>query len=208
MSKIETNTIDNISGSSALQIGDTNTATIGLGKSGDTITIPSGATITNSGTANGFGGDNTPNFGAKATSNQTGVSSGAWTKVQFDTEYFDVGGGYDTTNDKFVVPTGEGGKYYFTASAKINPATSGGLIGSGMRLTVNGSAPNGLEEIHFMNNNPSNSEGKNVNGILNISAADEIEVYAYYQDSAGSAGTITGVTSEVDTFFFGYKLVE
>ena len=77
-----------------------------------------------------------------------------------------------------------------------------------MRLTVNGSAPNGLEEIHFMNNNPSNSEGKNVNGILNISAADEIEVYAYYQDSAGSAGTITGVTTEVDTFFFGYKLVE
>ena len=51
MSKIETNTIDNISGSSALQIGDTNTATIGLGKSGDTITIPSGATIVNSGTA-------------------------------------------------------------------------------------------------------------------------------------------------------------
>ena len=54
MSKIETNTIDNISGSSALQIGDTNTATIGLGKSGDTITVPSGATITNSGTATNF----------------------------------------------------------------------------------------------------------------------------------------------------------
>ena len=187
-----------------------------IGDSGDTYTVPSGvtlavasgATITNSGTATGFGGDNTPNFGAKATSNQTSISSGAWTKVQFDTEYFDVGGGYDATNDKFVVPAGEGGKYYFTASAKINPATSGGLIGSGMRLTVNGSAPNGLEEIHFMNANPSNSEGKNVNGILNISAADEIEVYAYYKDSGGSAGTITGVTTEVDTFFFGYKLVE
>ncbi len=58
MSKIETNTIDNISGSSALQIGDTNTATIGLGKSGDTITIPSGATIVNSGTATNFGDTN------------------------------------------------------------------------------------------------------------------------------------------------------
>mgnify|MGYP001389742497 CR=1 FL=1 len=41
----------------------------------------------------------------------------------------------------------QGGKYYFTASAKINPGTTAGLIGSGMRLTVNGSAPNGLEEI-------------------------------------------------------------
>ena len=183
MSKIETNTIDTISGSATMQVGSTNTSTINIGVSGDTVNIPAGVTIANAGTATGFGGNNTPNFGAKATSNQSSISSGAWTKVQFDTEYFDVGGGYDTTNDKFVVPTGEGGKYYFTASAKINPATSGGLIGSGMRLTVNGSAPNGLEEIHFMNNNPSNSEGKNVNGILNISAADEIEVYAYYARS-------------------------
>ena len=33
-----------------------------IGSSGDTITIPSGATIANSGTATGFGGDNTPAF--------------------------------------------------------------------------------------------------------------------------------------------------
>jgi len=54
MSKIEVNTIDTQCGS-ALQIGDGNTATIGLGKSGDTITVPCGATIVNSGTATGFG---------------------------------------------------------------------------------------------------------------------------------------------------------
>jgi len=54
MSKIEVNTIDSQCGS-ALQIGCTNTATIGLGKSGDTITVPCGATIVNSGTATGFG---------------------------------------------------------------------------------------------------------------------------------------------------------
>jgi hypothetical protein len=200
MSLLNVNKIDPATGT-ALEIGT----------SGDTITVPSGATFNVAGTLQSGGaalGNNTPNFGAKATSNQTGLSSGGWTKVQFDTEYFDVGGGYDATNDKFVVPAGEGGKYYFTASAKINPGTTAGLIGSGMRLTVNGSAPNGLEEIHFMNNNPSNSEGKNVNGILDLSAADEIEVYAYYQDSSAAAGTITGVTSEVNTVFFGYKLAE
>ena len=54
MSKIAVNTIDSQCGS-ALQIGCTNTATIGLGKSGDTITIPCGATIVNSGTQTGFG---------------------------------------------------------------------------------------------------------------------------------------------------------
>ena len=58
MSKIEVNTIDTQCGS-ALQIGDGNTATIGLGKSGDTITVPSGATIVNSGTATGFGREGT-----------------------------------------------------------------------------------------------------------------------------------------------------
>jgi len=200
MSLLNVNKIDPATGT-ALEIGT----------SGDTITVPSGATFNVAGTLQSGGaalGNNTPNFGAKATSNQTGLSSGAWTKVQFDTEYFDVGSGYDATNDKFVVPAGEGGKYYFTASAKINPGTTAGLIGSGLRLTVGGSAAAGLEEIHFMNNNPSNSEGKNVNGILDLSAADEVEVYAYYQDSSAAAGTITGVTSEVDTFFFGYKLAE
>ena len=200
MSLLNVNKIDPATGT-ALEIGT----------SGDTITVPSGATFNVAGTLQSGGaalGNNTPNFGAKATSNQTGLSSGAWTKVQFDTEYFDVGSGYDATNDKFVVPAGEGGKYCFTATAKINPATSGGLIGSGMRLTVGGSASAGMEEIHFMNVNPSNAESMNVNGILDLSAADEVEVYAYYQDSGGSAGTITGGGSEVNTVFFGYKLAE
>ena len=56
MSKLETNTIDTVSGTSTLQVGSTNTTTITLGASGDTINIPSGATIANSGTATGFGG--------------------------------------------------------------------------------------------------------------------------------------------------------
>jgi hypothetical protein len=45
MSKIEVDAIEPQSGTS-----------LTLGASGDTITIPSGATITNSGTATGFGG--------------------------------------------------------------------------------------------------------------------------------------------------------
>ena len=51
MSKIETNQVDPATGT-----------TLTLGTSGDTISIPSGVTIANSGTATGFGGDNTPMF--------------------------------------------------------------------------------------------------------------------------------------------------
>jgi len=56
MSKIETNTIDTISGSATMQVGSTNTSTINLGVSGDTVNIPSGVTLANAGTATGFGG--------------------------------------------------------------------------------------------------------------------------------------------------------
>ena len=45
MSTIEVNKITPVSGGTAIQVGE----------SGDTITIPSGATLTNSGTATGFG---------------------------------------------------------------------------------------------------------------------------------------------------------
>ena len=53
MSTIEVNKITPVSGGTAIQ----------LGESGDTITIPSGATITNSGTANNFGAADNPYTG-------------------------------------------------------------------------------------------------------------------------------------------------
>ena len=59
MSKLETNQVDPSTGT-----------TLTLGTSGDTIAIPSGVTIANSGTATGFGEDNTPAFSAKRTSTQ------------------------------------------------------------------------------------------------------------------------------------------
>ena len=51
-----------------------------IGSSGDTITIPSGATITNNGTQTGFGGTNTPAFEAYLGSAQS-LSNYTSTKV-------------------------------------------------------------------------------------------------------------------------------
>ena len=59
MSEIQANKLSPASGT-ALQVGD----------SGDTITIPSGATITNSGTANGFGGAADNYFATSGLSNK------------------------------------------------------------------------------------------------------------------------------------------
>ena len=189
MSKLETNTIDNISGSSTLTIGDSNTST---------ITLKSGATLAN------FPA-NTPAFDARASSNQTGLTSGGWTKVQFDTELFDTDSAYDNVNDKFTVPSGKAGKYFFTTFAKINSAGgSATLLGTGMRFTKNGS--NIKQAIHFVANGSNTSEGKGVNCVLDLAVNDYIEVYAYYQDNGGGTGSITG-SSDFDTFFTGFKLI-
>ena len=48
--------VDTIQDTSGNNIINKSSDTITIGASGDTISIPSGATITNSGTATGFGG--------------------------------------------------------------------------------------------------------------------------------------------------------
>ena len=88
MSEIQANKLSPASGT-ALQVGD----------SGDTITIPSGATITNSGTATGFGEANTPAFSVQLGFNESqNVSEATNTKVELDSEYFDTDSAFDTSN--------------------------------------------------------------------------------------------------------------
>ena len=103
-SELKTNKISPATGT-ALQIGD----------SGDTITIPSGATIANSGTATGFssGTANEPNFYVKTSADQ--AWSASYTKFVFNTlvSESDTGSFDTTTNYRFTVPSGKGGTYLF-----------------------------------------------------------------------------------------------
>ena len=132
MSKLETITIDTPSGSSALQIGDGNTATIGLGKSGDTLTVPSGATLTvagtinaSSGTATGFGEDNTPYFSAKGSGTQT-ASTATNTTCAFNTlvDSLDSASGFNTSTYKYTVQSGGAGLWYLRAGFYFSGASS------------------------------------------------------------------------------------
>ena len=70
------------------------TGTITLGQSGDTLAIPAGATIANSGTATGFGESNTPAFFSQLSGEQT-ISNNSWTKVTCQTEHKDKDNAYD-----------------------------------------------------------------------------------------------------------------
>ena len=73
-----------------------------------------------------------------------------------------------------------------------------------MRFTINGAIA--AEEIHFMDNGTSKAEGKSITAVLNLTASQYVEVYAYAQDNGGSDCSITGGTDR-DTFFMGFKLL-
>ncbi len=174
MSKLETNTIDTVSGTSTLQVGSTNTSTITLGASGDTITIPSGVTIANSGTATGFGA-NTPAFVAYKTSNQS-ISNASATKITFEAEQVDSGSVYDTSNSRFT--PGETGYYWIGARWRYDTGTD--FDTAQYRIYKNGSI---IAKSTFINQN---ANGGFLNMIIYTgSASDYYEMYGY-QNSGGS----------------------
>ena len=124
MSTIEVNKITPVSGGTAIQIGE----------SGDTITVPSGATITNSGTANNFTSYR-PNAQALIINGsmalaQRGTSTSSVTTASYpacDRWNFAISsGGTWTVSQDTDVPSGEG----FSTSAKYDCTTAQGTLGA------------------------------------------------------------------------------
>ena len=201
-SELKTNKISPATGT-ALTLADSgDTLTL---PSGATLSIASGATITNSGTATGFGGDNTPSFRAYLSADQTGTTNAAWNKVNFDTEDWDTDSAYDnSTNYRFTVPSGEGGKYLF--SAEIGVGVWSGSDGAGdfgqMGFYVNGALytkGNGMVRNQVRNSSEDTYFGNT--SILDLSAADYVECYVYH--NFGSNRRFGADSS----FFSGFKLI-
>ena len=58
---------------------------------------------------------NTPNFAAIKTDGQQAITSATYTKATLNSVTFDTASGWDSTNNRWVVPTGQGGKYHVFA---------------------------------------------------------------------------------------------
>ena len=200
MSKLETNTIDNISGSSTLTIGDSNASTISipknitLGASGTTITVPSGATITNNGTQSGFGGANTPMFHAYVNSAQS-IGTNVDVKVVNFNEVVDTNSAF--ASDRFTVPSGEGGKYIIYGCISF----SGDVQYPHAELYVNGSATLNGENL-VGNLGGTGNRSCFTSRMLTLAASDYVEIYTFQGSGA------TNTQSSGRTFFGGYKLIE
>ena len=200
MSKVQVDTIDTRSGTSTMQIGSTNTSTINIGVSGDTVNIPSGVTIANAGTATGFGTAGTNIFRASMSGNQSSVSNNTWTKVAFDTDVFDADGVFDTSNNRFIAPAA--GKYLLIGKMYVFPNSQNGpnyytrFYKNGSAATKEvvviglGSSDNYLAEVAVMNTT-----------ILDLAQNDYIELYARFKSGSG---TITFDSTE--SIFQGFRL--
>ena len=137
-----------------------------------------------------LGTKNTPAFsvkssGVKAIPNTTG------TKLSWGTEVFDTDSAF--ASDKFTVPSGADGKYFIYASWQASTATD--FNQQTIYIYKNGSADYSVRGFH------DHFGSIQISKILDLSATDYIEVYAY-QNSGGSIDTLN---TEI---FQGYKIIE
>jgi hypothetical protein len=180
-----------------LKVGQIQTSsgsgTITIGQSGETISIPSGCTITNSGTQTGFGGTNTPAFSVRQSSAQTGIANNTQTIVTFDTEEFDTDNAF--ASNKFTVPSGKAGKYFFCATLLF-------LSGADWEAGSLGIYKNGtVVDIGYGRNLYYNSW--KIATVVDLAVSDYIELKCY-QNSGGSLNLGTG---RDNVNFQGFKLL-
>jgi len=172
---------------------------ITLGASGDTITVPSGATIANAGTATGFGVAGTVLFQATGTTSQTGLTDNTATKRNFVSEIFDTASAYDTSTSKFTVPSGQGGKYLISANVNME-AANGVVENTEMQIRVNGTAVRNT--MLKSNNNEFDRFDMNLTTILNLSASDYVEIYGNLNTNDSSTWNMySGAPTSVFTGF-------
>ena len=181
----------------------TGTGTITLGQSGDTISIPSGATLNSAGTNTLEGIANTQAFFVALTTNVT-ISDNTITKIPFATEIFDTDSAYDSsTNYRFTVPSGKAGKYYFTFQGAMGILKDYKIT---IYLKKNGSYV-GTEAIFTNGYQPSADDNirSHYTTLLDLAVSDYIEMWVKINNNGTSSAFLHG--DNFTTFFTGYKLI-
>ena len=142
---------------------------------------------------------NTPAFLAKKTGNQT-ISDNTFTKVTFAGEEYDTNSAY--ASDKFTVPSGEAGKYFFRWSVNyINPNSTGYRT---FYLKKNST-------IEIENGKVADDTARNFNTgtiILSLSVGDTIKMEVYQNSGTNMTLNRIGGTEKNGIHFGGFKIIE
>jgi hypothetical protein len=137
-----------------------------------------------------------PVFRAVLSGNQTGITDATHTKIAFDTESIDVGGYFDTINNRWTPPAVPVVLY---AQAYITGTMIAGSL-SGVSIYKNGAAAARPPTFYAQITNECRS------GATYMDVANGTDYYEAFAIADVSAGTVTVQTGAVQTFFYGFAL--
>jgi len=146
-------------------------------------------------------GDLTPSFQVYMSANMGSLTPGTLYKIQFNSEDYDTDGAWDTTNYKFTVPSGEGGKYLLLCDANSADAGSGVTRYNQIHIYKNGSsvAKNYAHSAGHIG-------GNSIQRVLTLSVGDYIEFYFSVNDWSYN-GTLNTSNNISHTVASGFKLL-
>ena len=172
--------------------------TITLGQSGETISIPSGCTITNSGTATNFGGTTAPYMMAK-NSGDLAFSDNVYTVLAMTSEVVDSANAYDTSNYRFTPQTA--GKYFVNVNITFGNTADNAIDKVNAVIYKNGSA------VYYAQDD-SDTVGVNYNQQINISGIIECNGSSDYIQGYGRVDVTSGSPYALFAYMSIFKMTE
>ena len=166
--------------------------------SGATLSIASGATLANSGTATGIGGSNTPYFYAFRSGNQTGVSSSTWTTVINNSEVVDSENSYNTSTGQWT-PSVAG---YYQINTMITAIPDSDV--TQLMIAIKASSHSDPRYANFLKLGSANINRFSgaVSGIVYLNGSQTVESRVYI---VGQGGSLQGEVQY--TNFSGYRII-
>ena len=184
MSKLETNTIDTVSGTTNLTIGSTNSST---------VTFENGAVT----------GHMYPAFFVYLSSNQS-VSDATYTKIQFNTELLDTDNAYDNSTNYRFTPQ-KAGNYFISVNIMSDYSNT-----TNIQDTV--IYKNGDKFLRsYLDNRGQNTynQSTNVSGIVSLNgSSDYIEGFTRLDVGSGTPALSGSSSSPLQhyTYMYGYRI--
>ena len=173
--------------------------TITLGQSGETLSVPSGATF--SATAGTMSGQNYPAFFAELSANQTGLTDNVYTKAQCDTEILNTDGYYDNSTNYRFTPL-VAGKYYVYGQVTGDTGNSN-LVSFDSALYKNGSLLQNSYSISA--NNYAATQAQSIQSIVDMNGTtDYLELFGRVNVLSGT--TIVFFGGNQSTSFGAYRI--
>jgi hypothetical protein len=148
-------------------------------------------------------GKNTPYFSVDVGSDQTGIGDAVTTKVAFDTVEVESGVSFDTTNNRFTVPSGADGKYYVSASVQVRTESNSDLQACNIYIYRNGASQ--LSNQWNFTSNYIRLYTMNISKILSLTEGQYVEIYAQINTVNGGS---TRLFQDTSSNFSVYKLIE